>query len=94
VALTSVHPEALIRGLIPTAAASTTVSARRYPAGEWRGYSYVRYFFTNVSADIRQIFTEHCALLGIRLTQSNRRNLSISHRRSVEILEQLVGPKR
>jgi transposase len=45
------------------------------------------------SADIRGIFTEHCELLGIRVTQSNHRNLSVSHRESVAILEALIGPK-
>jgi hypothetical protein len=56
-------------------------------------YSYVRYFFTNHSADIRRIFIEHCELLGIRVTQSNPRNLTVSHRDSVAVLEQIVGPK-
>jgi hypothetical protein len=56
-------------------------------------YAYVRYFFTNHSADIRGIFVEHCELVGVRVSRSNHRNLSISHRRSVAILEQIVGPK-
>jgi hypothetical protein len=56
-------------------------------------YAYVRYFFSNLSADIRRIFIEHCELLKIRVTQSNHRNLTVSHRDSVAILERLVGPK-
>ncbi len=48
---------------------------------------------TNMSADIRRIFGEHCELLGIRVTQSNHRNLTVSHRTSVAILERIVGPK-
>jgi hypothetical protein len=63
------------------------------PSGRIAEYCYVRYFFSNWSADIRQIFIDHCALLGIRVTQSNPRNLSVSHRDSVAILEQIVGPK-
>jgi hypothetical protein len=51
------------------------------------------YFFSNLSADIRRIFIEHCELLGIRVTQSNDRNLTVSHRDSVAFLDQLVGPK-
>jgi hypothetical protein len=46
-----------------------------------------------MSSDIRQIFQEHCELLGIRVTQSNPRNLSVSRRDSVAILEQIVGEK-
>ena len=63
------------------------------PSGRIADYHYVRYFFTNHSADIRGIFVEHCARLGIRVTRSNRRNLSISHREGVAILEEIVGPK-
>jgi hypothetical protein len=39
------------------------------------------------------LFIEHCQLLGIKVTQSNHRNLSVSHRHSVAILERVVGPK-
>ena len=53
----------------------------------------MRYFFTNHSENVRGIFIEHCELLGVRVTQSNHRNLSISHRKSVAILEQIVGPE-
>ncbi len=63
------------------------------PSGRRAHYEYVRYFFTNYSADIRRIFCEHCDLLGIRWTQSNPRNISISHRTSVAILDEIVGPK-
>jgi hypothetical protein len=56
-------------------------------------YSYIRYFFSNLSPDIRQIFKDHCDLLGIRVTQPNHRNLAVSHRTSVAILDRLVGPK-
>ena len=35
----------------------------------------------------------HHRELGIRTTQSNHRNISVSHRDSVAILERIVGPK-
>ena len=63
------------------------------PSGRDAHYEYVRYFFTNYSEDIRRIFCEHCDLLGIRWTQSNHRNISISHRDSTAILDRIVGPK-
>ena len=63
------------------------------PSGRAAEYTYVRHFFTNRSADIRGIFIEHCELLGVLVTRSNLRNLSVSHRDSVAILETLVGAK-
>ena len=56
-------------------------------------YEYPRYFFSNLSEDIRGIFCEHCELLGIRWTQSNPRNISISHRKSVALMDEFIGPK-
>jgi hypothetical protein len=92
--LTHARPGALIRGLIHSDGCRAVNRFRtKLPSGRIAEYAYPRYFFSNLSADIRQIFIEHCELLGIRVTQSNYRNLSISHRRSVAILEKLVGPK-
>jgi Homeodomain-like domain len=65
----------------------------KLPSGRVGHYEYPRYFFTNYSEDIRRIFCEHCELLGIRWTQSNPRNISISHRDSVALLDEFVGPK-
>ena len=65
----------------------------RLPSGRVGRYAYPRYFFTNYSADIRRIFCEHCELLGIRWPQSNPTNISVSHRDSVALLDEFVGPK-
>ena len=46
-----------------------------------------------MSADIRGLFCATCEQLGLRWTQSNHRNISISHRHSVALLEEHVGPK-
>ena len=74
---TRAHPEALIRGLIHSDGCRTENRFQtKLPSGRVAEYSYIRYFFTNLSADIRQIFIEHCELLGIRVTQSSYRNLS------------------
>jgi hypothetical protein len=92
--LTHAHAGALIRGLIHSDGCRVINRFHtKLPSGRVAEYSYVRYFFSNLSADIRDIFSEHCALLGIRVTQSNHRNLTVSHRDSVAILEELVGPK-
>jgi hypothetical protein len=92
--LTHQHPGALIRGLIHSDGCRVINRFKtKLPGGRIARYSYVRYFFSNHSADIRQIFIDHCSLLGIRVTQSNHRNLTVAHRNSVAILEKLVGPK-
>jgi|SRR5579884_2137054 len=93
--ITEAHPDKFIRGLIHTDGCRTINRFRtKLPSGRIAEYSYVRYFFSNRSADILELFVEHCALLGIRVTQSNPRNLTVSHRNSVAVLEAIVGPKR
>ncbi len=88
------RPASLIRGLIHSDGCRSVNSfATELPGGRVRRYSYVRYFFSNLSDDIRQIFIDHCELLGIRVTRPNNRNLAISYRDSVKILERIVGPK-
>ena len=94
-AITHAHPEMLLRGLIHSDGCRCVNRFRtKLPSGRIAEYEYPRYFFSNLSADIRSIFTEHCELLGIRWTQSNHRNISISHRHSVARLDEFVGPKR
>jgi hypothetical protein len=93
--ITRLHPGMLIRGLIHSDGCRSINRFRTsLPGGRVAQYSYVRYFFSNRSEDIRQIFIDHCCLLGIRVTQSNPRNLSVSDRTSVALLEELVGPKQ
>jgi hypothetical protein len=65
----------------------------KLPSGRVRRYEYPRYFFTKYSQDIPRIFCDHCDLLGIRWSQSNPRNISISRRDSVALLDTIVGPK-
>ena len=92
--ITHRYPEAFIRGLIHSDGARCINQVNTtLPSGRRAHYEYVRYFFTNYSAGIRRIFCEHCELLGIRWTQSNSRNISISHRSSTAILDRIVGPK-
>ena len=92
--LTCRYPQAFIRGLIHSDGSRCINQVNTtLPGGREAHYEYVRYFFTNYSEDIRRIFCEHCDLLGIRWTQSNHRNISISHRDSTAILDRIVGPK-
>ena len=92
--LTHAYPKELVRGLIHSDGCRTVNRFKtKLPSGRVAEYEYPRYFFSNLSADIRAIFCEHCELLGIRATQSNPRNISVSHRRSVALLDGFIGPK-
>lgn len=93
--VTEQHAESFLRGLIHSDGSRTINRfTTRLGSGRTAEYSYPRYFFTNLSYDIRRIFCHHCELLGIRWTQSNPKNISVAHRRSVAILDSFVGPKR
>ena len=88
------HREQFIRGLIHSDGCRTVNRSKtKLPSGRVAEYEYVRYFFSNMSAQIRRMFCTVCEELGIRWTQSNHRNISVSHRDSVAILERIVGPK-
>jgi hypothetical protein len=93
-AIVARYPWAFLRGLIHSDGCRTTNAfSTRLPSGRVADYSYTRYFFSNVSADIRGLFCATCDQLGLRWTKSNRRNISISHRDSVALLDEHVGPK-
>ena len=84
-----------LRGLIHSDGCRTVNRFKtKLPSGRVAEYAYPRYFFSNQSAAIRGLFCEYCERLGIRWTQSNPRNISVSHRDSVALLDAFVGPKR
>ena len=81
------HPRLLLRGLIHSDGYRGT---NRIKGG---AYSYPRYMFSNRSADIRGLFCATCDAVGVRWTQSNARNISVSPRDSVALLDEHVGAK-
>lgn len=88
------HRAQFLRGLIHSDGCRTVNRFKtKLPSGRVAEYEYVRYFFSNLSADIRGLFCTVCEEMGIRWTQSNHRNISVSHRDSVAKLEEIVGPK-
>jgi hypothetical protein len=92
--LTEQYPRELLRGLIHSdGCRAINRFHTKLPSGRVAHYEYPRYFFSNLSADIRGILCDHCDLLGIRWTQSTQRNISIAHRKSVALLDEFVGPK-
>jgi hypothetical protein len=57
------------------------------------GKDYPRYFFTQVSDDIRRIFCEACRRVGVAYTWNNWKTVSIARAPSVALLDTFVGPK-
>jgi hypothetical protein len=88
------HTEQFLRGLIHSDGCRTVNRFRTtLPSGRVAECAYPRYFFSNLSADIRDLFCEGCDRLGVRWTQSNHRNISVSHRASVARPDEFIGPK-
>ena len=81
--------DGLYPDVIDTCAMAITLSLR----DSVNVHAYPRYFYENRSADVRGLFCQSCDRLGIRWTQSNPRNISVSHRDSVAVLGTFVGPK-
>jgi hypothetical protein len=83
-------PERFLRGLIHSDGCRFINPVRH---GE-KVYRYLRYNFSNASADIRKLFCDTCDLLGIEWRVMNARNISVARRASVARLDEFVGPKR
>lgn len=93
-AIVEEFPGQFVRGLIQSdGSRCINRFTTRLPSGRVAEYAYPRYFFSNLSPDIRELFREACGLLGVRVTRSSHRNLSVAHRKSVAILDEHVGPK-
>ena len=87
-------PREFLRGLLHSDGCRTVNRfTTLLPSGRMAEYAYPRWFFSNRSADIRALFCEYCERLGIRWTQSNPRNISISHRTSVALVDSFVPAK-
>ena len=93
-AIVDEFPRPFLRGLIHSDGCRCVNRFKtKLPSGRVAEYEYPRYFFSNLSADIRGLFCEYCERLGVRWTQSNHRNISVSHRHSVAILDGFIGAK-
>ncbi|WP_433324850.1 helix-turn-helix domain-containing protein [Spirillospora sp. CA-294931] len=85
--------EDFVRGLIHSDGCRTVNRIRRHKADGEVIYEYPRYFFTNASDDIRDLFTEALDRLGIAWKQNNPRHISVARREAVARLDEFVGPK-
>ena len=87
-------PQEFLRGLLHSDGCRTVNRFKTLlQSGRVAEYAYPRWFFSNRSEDIRGLFCEYCERLGIRRTQSNPRNISVSHRTSVALLDSFVPAK-
>jgi hypothetical protein len=57
------------------------------------GKGYPRYFFSQVSDDIRNLFCETCDRLGVQWRLNRWNSVSIARAPSVAILDSFIGPK-
>jgi hypothetical protein len=81
------YPRQLLRGLIHS-------DGCRVMNKVWRGrYAYTRYFFTNHSEDILQIFRDCCDTIGVPHRDSRWDTISIARREGVAALDSFIGPK-
>jgi len=87
------HPWEFIRGLIHSDGCRITNWTTRVVGGERKRYEYPRYFFTNLSADIRQLYTDTLDKVGVSWKQANAQNISVARKASVALMEIHVGPK-
>lgn len=84
------HRGSFVRGLIHSDGCRTiNAFTTKLPSGRVADYAYPRYFFSNLSEDILGLFCASCDELGVRWTRSNPRNISVAHRASVAILDEL-----
>ncbi|PZT69738.1 transcriptional regulator [Streptomyces sp. SW4] len=91
------HPWEFVRGLVHSDGCRVTNWTTRLVAGERKRYEYPRYFFTNVSPDIRRLFTDTLDRLEVAWTECSRYgvpyNISVARRASVGLMDAHVGPK-
>lgn len=96
-AIVDAHPWEFVRGLIHSDGCRITNWTTRMVGGERKRYEYPRYFFTNVSDDIRRLYTDTLDRLGVEWTHCTRHgnpyNISVARKASVALLDLHVGPK-
>jgi hypothetical protein len=87
------QPWEFIRGLVHSDGCRVTNWTESMVAGEPKRYEYVRYFFTNVSADIRSLYCWALDMVGVEWRSSDWRNISVARKNSVALMDLHVGPK-
>jgi hypothetical protein len=91
--LVDADPRPLIRGLLHSDGWRGSNWTTRTVGGTTKRYVYPRYQFSNMSTDIRGIFTDALDQLGIAWRQNNYNSISVARREAVAALDAFVGPK-
>ena len=86
-------PKLLLRGLIHSDGCRCTNRVVRRTKAGLKRYEYPRYTFKNESGHIRGIFIEVCETVGAEWRWDGRTQISIARRRSIALLDSIVGPK-
>ncbi|MGW8954880.1 helix-turn-helix domain-containing protein [Streptomyces sp. NPDC055709] len=91
------HPWEFVRGLVHSDGCRNMNWTTRVVGGERKRYEYPRYWFTNVSDDIRRLYTDTLDKLGIEWKDCTRAgrpyNISVARRASVALMDAHIGPK-
>jgi hypothetical protein len=88
------YPWQFVRGLIHSDGCRNMNWTTRIVNGERKRYEYPRYFFTNVSDDIRQLCTDKLGVEWKHCTRNGRPySISVARRASVVLMDAHVGPK-
>ncbi|MFG2499531.1 helix-turn-helix domain-containing protein [Streptomyces sp. NPDC048441] len=91
------HPWDFVRGLIHSDGCRNINWTTRLVSGERKRYEYPRYWFTNVSDDIRRLYTDTLDKLGVEWKHCTRHgnpyNISVARKASVALMDAHVGPK-
>ncbi|MEU3182748.1 transcriptional regulator [Streptomyces sp. NPDC006923] len=91
------HPWEFLRGLIHSDGCRNMNWTTRVVRGERKRYEYPRYWFTNVSDDIRRLYTDTLDTVGVEWRHCTRAgrpyNISVARRASVALLDAHIGPK-
>jgi hypothetical protein len=80
-------PRQLLRGLIHSDGCRVINRVQK------RRYTYPRYFFTNTSTDILQIFRDTCDAIGVPHRDTKPTTISVARRVGVATLDTFIGPK-
>lgn len=88
------NPGEFLRGLVHSDGCRSVNRVRRPLKEGVRIYAYPRYFFSNRSPDIRRLFSEACASIGVDTRPDGPYMVSVARRDSVVLLDSFIGPKR
>jgi hypothetical protein len=87
------HPRELIRGLLHSDGCRVINRVHRPLRDGLKSYEYVRYFLSNHSRDILELFLEACRREGIDAKYNNWHSVSVARQASVARIDSFVGPK-